>query len=235
MKHIVCTLLLLFALSTVTDAAPRHRSKHRQQTEQLDTAPQHPVDEAADEGITAYSDTLPADTGAMGIDIDDAASGQHVSLTMDPASFGDPFSWFGALWTLGTGGVMLGICIMVVLLLIFVLPIVLLIVLVRYLTRRHSDNLRYRQAAIEAGMQPETDEKLTDFDERTWRKGVSTAAVGAGMVVMAFCWSSSVLTGVGFLILFIGLGQMYIGRHTKRRGFGPKRPTGTDPNPNQNL
>lgn len=234
MKHILCTLLVLFTLSTATDAAPRHRSKHRQPVEQVDTMLPQAADEAADEGIEAYSDTTAADGLAAGYDDTDDAD-QFDNIGMDPTSYNDPFSWFGTLWTLGIGGVMLAICIMLFLLLIFVLPIVLLILLVRYLSKRHSDNMAYRQAAAETVGQPADNKIIADFDEYTWRKGVSTTAVGAGLAALALCWASSILLGIGCLVVCIGLGRMYIGRHTKRNDFSRKNRPDMGDRPRQDL
>ena len=46
-------------------------------------------------------------------------------------------------------------------------------------------------------------------DEYLYRKGIKKLFVGGGLTVASFVWdSSSVLTGIGLLIVFYGLGQM---------------------------
>lgn len=48
-------------------------------------------------------------------------------------------------------------------------------------------------------------------DEYLYRKGIKKLFVGGGLTVASFVWdSSSVLTGIGLLIVFYGLGQMAI-------------------------
>lgn len=232
MKHIVCTLLLLFTLSTAVDAAPRHRSKHSQSTAQVDsmTPETHAVE--ADEGIEVYSDTSGIDSHFGGYGAPDADDDRDNGNMMNPESYDNPFSWYGSLWTLGIGGVMLALTSLIILVVIIALPIVLLIVLLRYLSKRRSDNQAYHQAVLENGEQPMESPTVNDFDEYTWRRGISTAAVGVGLILLSLCWGSSILIGIGCLVLCIGLGRMYIGRTTKRQNN--RRNDRTMGNGNQN-
>ena len=57
------------------------------------------------------------------------------------------------------------------------------------------------------------------YDTMMRNKGVRNISIGAGLVLMFMCWHSSFLTGIGFLVLCLGIGQMYIA-HTSGKKEG---------------
>lgn len=158
---------------------------------------------------------------------DSSAFGDDVSVynRLDPGKYTDPFSYFAALWTVGFGGVLIGLLITVVVLFIFVSPVIIVILLLRYLIRRHNDRVALAEKAMELGQaapQPKV-RTVCQGDEHTWRMGIRNTAIGIGLALMFMCWRTGPLVGVGFLMMCYGVGQMVIARTTmgaSRQGKG---------------
>ena len=53
-------------------------------------------------------------------------------------------------------------------------------------------------------------------DEIAWRKGVQLVALGAGLACFFFILGAGPLSGIGLLVLCIGLGKLYIGKRAKK-------------------
>ena len=98
------------------------------------------------------------------------------------------------------------------------LPVVLLIVLLRYIIKRQDTKAQLEQMRIKQAMEQPVnrEEYWAHEDEIAWRKGVQLVALGAGLVSFFFILRAGPLTGIGLLILCIGLGKLYIGKRAKK-------------------
>ena len=247
MKHTFCILALVFALGLSCSAAPHQRHKANI-TMTVDST-------RVDGSIEAVSDTSStADDDAAWTDADDDENDSVAQVTVngqqfDPAQYPNPISYFGTLWGLGVGGVMLALFIMAIILIILILPVILLILILRYLIKRHNARVdmereayarNYTQSATsQDNVTPEAEEgiaygtpKKKHFitpdnitDEEMWRKGVNTMTVGAGLFLASIFWDSWGLAGIAAFILCIGAGKVFIGMTSRRKDNGRKDQT----------
>ena len=98
------------------------------------------------------------------------------------------------------------------------LPVVLLIVLLRYIIKRQDTKAQLEQMRIKQAMEQPVnrEEYWAHEDEIAWRKGVQLVALGAGLAFFFFILGAGPLSGIGLLILCIGLGKLYIGKRAKK-------------------
>ena len=98
------------------------------------------------------------------------------------------------------------------------LPVVLLIVLLRYIIKRQDTKAQLEQMRIKQAMEQPVnrEEYWAHEDEFAWRKGVQLVALGAGLAFFFFILGAGPLSGIGLLILCIGLGKLYIGKRAKK-------------------
>ena len=98
------------------------------------------------------------------------------------------------------------------------LPVVLLIVLLRYIIKRQDTKAQLEQMRIKQAMEQPVnrEEYWVHEDEFAWRKGVQLVALGAGLAFFFFILGAGPLSGIGLLILCIGLGKLYIGKRAKK-------------------
>ena len=98
------------------------------------------------------------------------------------------------------------------------LPVVLLIVLLRYIIKRQDTKAQLEQMRIKQAMEQPVNRKeyWAHEDEFAWRKGVQLVALGAGLAFFFFILGAGPLSGIGLLILCIGLGKLYIGKRAKK-------------------
>lgn len=96
--------------------------------------------------------------------------------------------------------------------------IILLIVLIRYLVKKQDTKALLEQMRIKQAMEQPVnrEEYWAHEDEIAWQKGVQLVALGAGLVSFFFILRAGPLTGIGLLILCIGLGKLYIGKRAKK-------------------
>ncbi len=225
MKHLLLALLLLLG-TAATEATARSSHSNHPKTEaaiKKDTA-----------ALEAFSDTTSA--SAQTPAQTDESMNQQSHDVFNPSNYGDPISFYDALWTAGSiGGVLVAIFITLVMLTIFFLPLIVVIVLIRYLIRRHNDRVRLAEKAMEMGNGPQEAEAIRsepqpmEGDEQMWRSGIRNAFIGLGLMVMFAFWDALSLSGVGALVLFCGLGQMAIGYSANGgRFFRRKRPVYRD-------
>ncbi len=244
MKRTLYILLLALALGVSGNAAPHQRHKANISVK---------VDSAGVDGsVEAVSDTTAA---ALGSDDDweDNDSDNVPQITIngqqfDPAQYSNPISYFGTLWGLGVGGIMLALFIMAIILIILLLPVILLVLILRYLIRRHNDKVAMeREAYFRAGAASQcadatqeqgsagAEERVSPqpkptwhmqqkniTDEETWRKGVRFITVGVGLTMAAIFWQSRGLAGCGMFIACLGAGYVLIGMTSHKKGSGKK-------------
>ncbi len=240
MKRSFYILAFAFALGGSCSAAP-HKNHKANITMTVDST-------RVDGSIEAVSDTSStADDEAAWTDADDDTDDSVAQITINgqqfnPAKYSNPISYFGSLWGLGVGGVMLALFIMAIILIILILPVILLILILRYLIKRHNARVdmereayaRYsaQSTASQGNVAPETAEedvaqgapKKKHFispdnitDEEMWRKGVNTMTVGAGLFLASIFWGSRGLAGVAVFILCIGAGKAFIGMTSRKK------------------
>ena len=96
--------------------------------------------------------------------------------------------------------------------------IILLIVLIRYLVKKQDTKALLEQMRIKQAMEQPVNrqEYWAHEDEIAWRKGVQLVALGAGLACFFFILGAGPLSGIGLLVLCIGLGKLYIGKRAKK-------------------
>ena len=211
-QKLIAVALLLTLTFTVCGAQPKHR--HNAVITVVDSMAVND-----DEGIEAYSDTTSL---AEENDTDEAES---VRVSHNPTDYEDPISWLESFTTgtMGVGATILAVLIVIIVLLFALMvlfgPFVVLILVLRYLIRRHNDRVSLAEKAMETG-QPIPAEMMSidkQDDEYLRRRGIRNTCIGIGLVIMFGIWGSDMLTGIGFLVLFYGVGQMLIARSSKKK------------------
>ena len=226
MKQTFITLLLVLTLGTIHVAqAQRHRHTPRTETvsrkaKASDRSRKAAAEKAQNGGIEAFSDTTSSADDTAVVDTT-YTSGYHVQE--------DDFNespWFVKAITgaLGVGAVIFALLIVVLVFLFLVSPFIIIILVLRYLIRRHNDNVRLAEKAMESGQAVPSGAKIakhrTYSNEDQWQRGIKTASIGLGLMALFWFIGAEQLVGVGVLILCMGAGQMLIGR-TSRRNESP--------------
>lgn len=207
MRHLLLVLVMFSALNAGAGVVPRHRHQH------VDDAAQVQRVDTAYEAVEAYSDTTTYDAGD-----DDSASSVNIPVkvnSVNPADYGDPFTFYNALWTVGAGGIIIAILLTLLFLVFIFVPIIIVVLLIRYLFKRHNDRVLLREKEMEqnyghAEYKPAEYEKVRD--DYMWKRGIQNVALGLGLVLMFGCWGAEALVGVGLLVMCFGIGQMVIAR-----------------------
>lgn len=188
-------------------AVPQHRH-HPTQT-QVDMP-----DTTAQEAIEAVSDTSDVDSMAT---VPEPVYHQNDEFSSDERLILDILE---SRPVRNFGGIALVAGIILLFFLFLVLPVIALILFLRYLVKRHNDNVRLREKAIEQGIYTSTEIPRQDTyrpqtvhevsDRNQWNKGVRNVAIGVGLIIMFLFWGARVLAGIGALVACYGAGQMYI-------------------------
>lgn len=229
MKQTFITLLLVLTLGTNTEAlAQRHRHTPRveavsRKAKASDRSHKAAAEKAQNGGIEAFSDTTSSADDTVDTAVVDTTytSGYHVQED----DFNDS-PWFVKAITgaLGVGAVIFALLIVVLVFLFLVSPFIIIILVLRYLIRRHNDNVRLAEKAMESGQAVPSGAKIakhrTYSNEDQWQRGIKTASIGLGLMALFWFIGAEQLVGVGVLILCMGAGQMLIGR-TSRRNESP--------------
>ena len=203
MKQKLIAIALMLSLSAnMSFAAPKHR--HHQKTE----AVVQQKDTTAQDELVAYSDTT-----SVAEDEDEAVTTTTTVTNSDDWDYEDPFSWLEGL-TLSTGGILIACLVLLIILLIALSPFILLALIMRFIIKRHNDRITLAERAMETGQPIPEELKTVDKqdDEYLWRRGIKNVAIGIGLALMFWIWKSTMLMGVGALVLCIGIGQMVIAR-----------------------
>ncbi len=222
----ICMMVLVTAVSV--SAQSRHRHQHK------DTVVTEQSANKSDE-IVVYSDTISSSdedlmNDAVVISDDDDNSRHSVTdeNRLDPSRFSDPLSYYVALWGAGVGGVLIAISILIAILLFFLLPIIVVYAIFRYLYKRHKDRMELEKKAIETGhTMRNTGPSFVYNDTVMHVRGIRNVSIGAGLVLMFMCWHNLFLSGIGFLILCIGIGQLFIARISGRKNDSDNSPDDT--------
>ena len=229
MKQTFITLLLVLTLGTNTEAlAQRHRHTPRveavsHKAKASDRSHKAAAEKAQNGGVEAFSDTTSSADDTVDTAVVDTTytSGYHVQED----DFNDS-PWFVKAITgaLGVGAVIFALLIVVLVFLFLVSPFIIIILVLRYLIRRHNDNVRLAEKAMESGQAVPSGAKIakhrTYSNEDQWQRGIKTVSIGLGLMALFWFIGAEQLVGVGVLILCMGAGQMLIGR-TSRRNESP--------------
>lgn len=217
MKQKLIVFALLLTLGTLQlNAQPKHR--HHAVAAVVDSTAAAP----ADEGVEAYSDTTSlADNDAQADYEDETVTVPTTRVSHNPDDYDDPISWLESFKnvSLGFGGIMLAILIVLLVLLLVFSPIIIIAIILRYLIRRHNDQVTLAEKAMETGT-PIPDELMPvdkQSDEYLRRRGIRNICIGVGMAIMFGIWDASMLEGVGFLVLCYGIGQVLIAHSSQKR------------------
>lgn len=183
---------------------PRHR--HHAAVEAVDTTAKEPLE--------AYSDTTETDLAGTEDTTYTAQADSDDWETTTPAE-----GFFTKLLggTIGVGGIILAILIILALLLCALAPFIVVILLIRYLINQHNTRVTLAQKAMETGQPIPDDMKpmVAESPEFYKKKGIKNIAIGVGLTLMFSIWGSDVLAGVGLLIACWGVGQLVIAKTTK--------------------
>ena len=209
MKRLSLALMLLFSTTLcVVSTAQKHRN-HLNKTEQTTT--------------TNIADSMRNSSASIlnSVDSDFNDDGFDGRFDHDEDNINDlkaiekglnTFQSYG-VWGFAVLALMI-ICAIVAVL----LPVVLLIVLLRYIIKRQDTKAQLEQMRIKQAMElpVNREEYWVHEDEIAWRKGVQLVALGAGLAFFFFILGAGPLSGIGLLILCIGLGKLYIGKRAKK-------------------
>ena len=209
MKRLSLALMLLFSTTLcVVSTAQKHRN-HLNKTEQTTT--------------TNIADSMRNSSASIlnSVDSDFDDDGFDGRFDHDEDNINDlkaiekglnTFQSYG-VWGFAVLALMI-ICAIVSVL----LPVVLLIVLLRYIIKRQDTKAQLEQMRIKQAMEQPVnrEEYWAHENEIAWRKGVQLVALGAGLAFFFFILGAGPLSGIGLLVLCIGLGKLYIGKRAKK-------------------
>lgn len=209
MKRLSLALMLLFSTTLcVVSTAQKHRN-HLEKTEQT-TA-------------TTVADTVgnSVDSIANSVDSDFDDDGFDGRFDHDEDDFNDLRAiekGFNVFRRNGVGGGIVLALMIICSIIAVALPIILLIVLIRYLVKKQDTKAQLEQMRIKQAMEQPVNrqEYWAHEDEIAWRKGVQLVALGAGLACFFFILGAGPLSGIGLLILCMGLGKLYIGKRAKK-------------------
>ena len=209
MKRLSLALMLLFSTTLcVVSTAQKHRN-HLEKTEQT-TA-------------TTVADTVgnSVDSNANSVDSDFDDDGFDGRFDHDEDDFNDLRAIEKGLSVFNSHGVWGGFVLALIIICSIVavlLPVILLIVFLRYIIKRQDTKAQLEQIRIKQAMEQPVNrqEYWAHEDEIAWRKGIQMVALGAGLACFFFILGAGPLSGIGLLILCIGLGKLYIGKRAKK-------------------
>jgi hypothetical protein len=220
MKQYLIALALTLALNAgAAGVQPRHR--HHPPTEQVDPAQtKQPsalasaVDSSDTEGIEAYSDTTSAAV-AGGVDSVYQSSPDDSSTSIDFDTHPLLRKILGG--TIGVGGTLIAVVVVLAILLCVLAPFIVLIFLLRYLINRHNNRVTLAEKAMETGQPIPDNLKPVDTGSAEFyrQKGIKNTAIGVGLFIMFWIWDSGLLMGIGALVACYGIGQIIIGKTSK--------------------
>ena len=209
MKRLSLALMLLFSTTLcVVSTAQKHRN-HLEKTEQT-TA-------------TTVADTVgnSVDSIANSVDSDFDDDGFDGRFDHDEDDFNDLRAIEKGLSVFNSHGVWGGFVLALIIICSIVavlLPVILLIVFLRYIIKRQDTKAQLEQIRIKQAMEQPVNrqEYWAHEDEIAWRKGIQMVALGAGLACFFCILGAGPLSGIGLLILCMGLGKLYIGKRAKK-------------------
>lgn len=216
MKQKILIFALMFVLGTAAVAQPKHR--HHAVADTTAVVTNAAANANADEGVEAFSDTTSI--------AEENATVPHVYVDDDFdfddfEDFEDMPRWLRSLLggSVGVFGGVFLILMLVFAVLLALAPFVALVLILRYLIRQHNDRVTLASKAMESG-QPIPEELMPvdkQSDEYLRRRGIRNIWIGIGMAIMFGFWDADLLTGVGFLVLCYGIGQVFIARSSRKK------------------
>ena len=218
MKQRILIFALMFIMGTIAVAQPKHRHHAVADTTAVVTnAAATQADNAnANEGVEAFSDTTSVaeeNTTVPRVYVDDD--------DFDFDDFEDMPRWLPSFLggSVGIFGGVFLILMLVFAVLLALAPFIAIVLVLRYLIRQHNDRVALASKAMETG-QPIPEELMPvdkQSDEYLRRRGIRNIWIGIGMAIMFGIWDADMLTGVGFLVLCYGIGQVIIARSSKKK------------------
>ena len=209
MKRLSLALMLLFSTTLcVVSTAQKHRN-HLEKTEQTTATT---VADTVGNSVDSIANSVDSDfdddgfDGRFDSDEDDINASRAIQKELN--TFHSYGVWGFVLIALMVIGSIIAVA----------LPIILLIVLIRYLVKKQDTKAQLEQMRIKQAMEQPVNrqEYWAHEDEIAWRKGVQLVALGAGLACFFFILGAGSLSGIGLLILCIGLGKLYIGKRAKK-------------------
>ena len=209
MKRLSLALMLLFSTTLcVVSTAQKHRN-HLEQMEQTTATTAADTVGRCVAPITSSVDSDFDDDGFDGrFDSDEDDINASRAIQKELNTFHSYGVWGFVLIALMVIGSIIAVA----------LPIILLIVLIRYLVKKQDTKAQLEQMRIKQAMEQPVNrqEYWAHEDEIAWRKGVQLVALGAGLACFFFILGAGPLSGIGLLVLCIGLGKLYIGKRAKK-------------------
>ncbi len=205
MKHYLIAFVMLLALGANAQI-PQPRHRHH--------APVEIADTTLKDAIEVYSDTTATDlagsedtTYTYVATDDDMVTESVFEHFMDNLVGG----------TIGAGGVIIAIIIILAILLCALAPFIIAILIIRYFINRHNNRVSLAQKAMETGQPiPEDMKPMVDESPEYYKKkGIKNIAIGVGLAIMFGIWDADMLAGIGILIACWGIGQLVIAKTTK--------------------
>lgn len=216
MKQKILIFALMFVLGTAAVAQPKHR--HHAVADTTAVVTNAAANANVDEGVEAFSDTTSI--------AEENATVPHVYVDDDFdfddfEDFEDMPGWLRSLLggSIGVFGGIFIILMLIIAVLLALAPFVALVLILRYLIRQHNDRVTLASKAMESG-QPIPEELMPvdkQSDEYLRRRGIRNIWIGIGMAIMFGIWGADMLTGVGFLVLCYGIGQVFIARSSRKK------------------
>lgn len=209
MKRLSLALMLLFSTTLcVVSTAQKHRN-HLEQTEQTTATTAADTVGRCVAPITSSVDSDFDDDGFDGrFDHDEDDINASRAIQKELNTFHSYGVWGFVLIALMVIGSIIAVA----------LPIILLIVLIRYLVKKQDTKAQLEQMRIKQAMEQPVNrqEYWAHEDEIAWRKGIQMVALGVGLACFFCILGAGPLSGIGLLILCIGLGKLYIGKRAKK-------------------
>ena len=209
MKRLSLALMLLFSTTLcVVSTAQKHRN-HLNKTEQATTTN---IADSMRNSVASNANSVDSDFDDDGFDGRFDHDEDNINDVKAIEKGLNTFQSYG-VWGFAVLALMI-ICAIVAVL----FPVILLIVLLRYIIKRQDTKAQLEQMRIKQAMeQPENrQEYWVHEDEIAWRKGIQMVALGAGLACFFYILGAGSLSGIGLLILCIGLGKLYIGKRAKK-------------------
>ena len=121
--------------------------------------------------------------------------------------------------TLGVGGVLLALLVVVFIFLLLLSPFIILALIIRFMLKRHNDRVAIAEQAMATGQPVPDGVKPRDgrSDEALWQKGVKNVSLGIGLALFFYFLGASPLVGIGVLVACMGGGQIYIAKKSAHR------------------
>lgn len=231
MKKILLSMAALLVLgSSVSVDAQRHR--HTPRTENVVSASSAKKDDASkscsaskskDEGIEAFSDTSSVDTSSSVVYNGNGAMNDSDSYDSDSDTY--PFAMFENIFASKFWGITIFVIIILLGITISLMPLIIVVLLIRFLVKRHNDQVRLAEMAMESG-QPISDEQMPlskKSPDYMWRRGIRNVSIGIGLMLFFWFLGAEPLVGIGGLVACLGAGQMFMVRYNYNNKFGRRK------------